>query len=231
MGVTKDTLETLRMQVQGNPVDFTVSDVICIGYSGRNQEKVKEHIEELAEIGIPRPDRVPALFPMRRSSLLQGGPLEVNHLDSSGEAEPVLIFGEDEEDVYLSLGSDHTDRDLETVSIAKSKQVCDKPLSREAWKLSEVLPHWDELKLKTEIRVEGAWQTYQAADATAIMHFDDVRAYLKEQQLPLKQAVYYIGTVPLLDGFKYGDAYRMQLHDPVLDRTLVLTYEVKPLEN
>ena len=37
---------------------------------------------------------------------------------------------------YVGIGSDHTDRVLEAVSIRKSKQVCAKPISKELWPLS-----------------------------------------------------------------------------------------------
>lgn len=67
--------------------------------------------------------------------------------DSSGEAEVALldIHG----DWYVGLGSDHTDRALEAVSIHESKQICSKIISKQLWALDSVLDHWDEIELKS----------------------------------------------------------------------------------
>ena len=41
-------------------------------------------------------------------------------------------------------GSDHTDRGLEGLSIEKSKQIYPKIVSRQVWRLDELLPRWDD---------------------------------------------------------------------------------------
>ena len=46
---------------------------------------------------------------------------------TSGEAEFVLVYSGAE--LYVGVGSDHTDRGLERLSVSRSKQVCPKPLS------------------------------------------------------------------------------------------------------
>lgn len=215
---------------EGTERTFAISTVTCIGYSGRNQDKVQEHIEELAEIGVPRPAIVPTLFPQRLSAVNTRGDIEVLGTQTSGEIEPVLIFGADETELYLTVGSDHTDRDLETVDIAKSKQVCDKPLSKEIWPVNEALNHWDKIEVKTELLINGEWQTYQNHDLSAILPVEDIIAHLKKHHMPLHNAVYYIGTVPLLQDFTFADRYVMTLHDPVLKRTLALNYNVHQID-
>ncbi|RKD75168.1 uncharacterized protein DUF2848 [Sinobaca qinghaiensis] len=221
------TKEVVQLTVKGQQKSLKVDQVICIGYSGRDQAKVKEHIEELAEIGVPRPNEVPALFPMRRSSLETEGLLEVVGEQTSGEAEPVLVFGEDENEVYLTLGSDHTDRELETVHIGKSKQVCDKPIAEEAWDLKEVVDHWDDLILSSEIYIDGEWVPYQNNPVSAIMPYEDLKNHLKNQSIALPHSVFLIGTVPLLSGFKFGSAHRMSLKDPVAGEEITLEYKIE----
>src|SRR5690606_17670288 len=115
--------------------------------AGRDQAKVPEHIDELAELGVPKPDEVPTLYPVSVSTLNQKGAMEVLGKETSGEAEIVLLFGGTEDELYITTGSDHTDRDLETVGINISKQVCDKPVARKAWSWAKVRDHWDQLKL------------------------------------------------------------------------------------
>ncbi|WP_100400306.1 DUF2848 family protein [Bacillus sp. FJAT-44742] len=208
---------------------LSINNVLCIGYSGRNQEKVKEHIEELAELGVPRPEQTPTLFPMRLSSLNTTGKMEVIGDQTSGEAELVFIYGDKEEEVYVTVGSDHTDRELETVHIGKSKQVCDKPLASKVWPVKDVIDHWDELVLKTEIKVDGQWQSYQNEKVAAIMPYEDIKENLKSRGIELPHSVFFAGTVPLLDGFKFGEAYEMSLEDPIKGDSIILHYEVQEL--
>src|SRR5690606_6585949 len=79
---------------------------------------------------------------------------------SSGEAEVALLNIDGK--WYVGLGSDHTDRLLETVSVQKSKQVCAKPLARELWPLDEVIKSWDEIELKSWVTVNGDKKLYQS---------------------------------------------------------------------
>lgn len=225
------SLPSIPFTFQANQTSHTlaVHRVYCIGYTGRNQEKVQAHVDELAELGVPRPDNIPALYPMRLSSLSTAEEIQVSGAETSGEAEIVLIFSNDE--LFVTVGSDHTDRELETVDIGKSKQVCDKPIAKEAWPLEEVLPHWDELTLSTEILIDGEWQPYQHDKFSAILSFNDLVDMLKERSIPMKKSFFFAGTVPLLHGFKFGSAYKMTLKDPVLNRTILLEYEVKDLLN
>src|SRR5699024_12545366 len=71
----------------------------------------------------------------------------------------IIIFGNTEKDMYITVGSDHTDRELEAVNIGKSKQVCGKPFGKKAWKLDDVLTHWDELILSSEQYLEDRKST------------------------------------------------------------------------
>jgi 2-keto-4-pentenoate hydratase/2-oxohepta-3-ene-1,7-dioic acid hydratase in catechol pathway len=208
---------------------FSISSVYCIGYSGSDTKKVQKHIDELALLGIPKPPEVPMLYPVRISSLNQNGNIEVIGNMSSGEAEIVLIFGEQESERYISVGSDHTDRELESVDINKSKQICDKPLANEAWTLSKIIDSWNELKLLSKVLVNGKWECYQEQKITAILPLKEILAYLNKKSLDLKNTIIFAGTVPLLDGFKYGDAYEVELLDPINNKSISCTYFVKNL--
>ena len=37
--------------------------------------------------------------------------------------------------LYVGVGSDHTDRKVETYNITASKQMCDKPIAPELWRV------------------------------------------------------------------------------------------------
>lgn len=206
------------------PKEFTVERTYCIGYTGRNKEKVYEHIQELAEIGIPEPVEVPMLYPVSAYTVNQNNDIQVIGNKTSGEAELVLMFEENE--VFLTVGSDHTDRGLETVDINKSKQVCDKPIGTEAWHINEVLNHWDELIIRSEQLIENDWVLYQENPVSSIITYDEILAFLKKKEVSLNNTLVLAGTVPLSDGFKYGQAFKMKIIDPVRKKEIQANYTV-----
>ncbi|MEC5423334.1 DUF2848 family protein [Virgibacillus sp. C22-A2] len=220
-----------QLEVNGEKKELTINRAYCIGYTGRDRDKTLEHIKELAEIGVPEPTEVPSLYPVGVSNLNQEEVIEVIGGQTSGEAEIVLIFGESEDECFLSVGSDHTDRSLETVDINKSKQVCDKPFAKKAWVIGDVIDHWDQLELSSEVSVKGKWQPYQKNAISAIISLDNIKAYLKKKEVPLTYSIVFSGTVPLVDGFKFGEKFRMTLSDPVNEDTITAEYEIKNLIN
>lgn len=221
---------TYILEVCGNKVEVEINQAFCVGYTGRDIEKTKEHIKELAEIGISEPEEIPMLYPVRTSSLMQDGSLEVLGNKTSGEAEIVIIFGDSEEDVYVTVGSDHTDRALEEVDINLSKQICDKPFAQKAWKLNDIIDHWDSLELSSEMYIDGEWKPYQNDKITAILPYEEIKSYLNKTGVKLKNGIFFSGTVPLVDGFKYGSKFRMTFNDPIRNDNISTTYEVKNLE-
>ena len=52
------------------------------------------------------------------------------------------------DNVYGAIGSDHTDRDLETDSIPKSKLIYPNIISKEIWFLEDIRGVWDQLLLE-----------------------------------------------------------------------------------
>lgn len=218
------------LEINGTEKDVEISHAYCIGYTGRSIGQTKEHIQELVDIGIPEPKEIPMLYPVRTSSLLQQGALEVLGEKTSGEVEIVLIFGDSEDEVYVTVGSDHTDRALEEVDINKSKQICDKPFASKAWNLKDIIEHWDSLELMSEIFINGSWQLYQNDKASAILSYAEIRSFLKKKGISLKNGIFFSGTVPLLDGFQYGSKFKMTFKDPVRNDEITMTYDIKNIE-
>jgi len=127
--------------------------------------------------------------------------------------------------LYLGLGSDHTDRQLEAVSVAASKQACAKPVASTLWLFDEVRDHLDSLHLRCDIEENGAWTRYQAgtlAEITALPTLVE-GAGLQPGGAMLCGTLVAIGTV------RPASAYRMRLTDPTRGRDITLTYRVRPL--
>lgn len=221
---------SLPLTIEGTEVFVNVDTVYCIGYAGRSLEKTMEHIIELEKIGIPRPEEVPTLYPVRRNSLNQSGEIQVLGNESSGEAEIVLVFGDTEDEVYITVGSDHTDRSLETVDINKSKQICDKPIAKSAWKLSDVINQWDDLILTAQVQVNGEWLDYQRAKINEIIPLEEIKEFLIKKGVVMKNSIVFSGTVPLLNGFKYGSAFKMSFIDEARENEIHAEYVINRLE-
>jgi hypothetical protein len=221
--------KTISLNVHGSIEKIEVSKAYCIGFAGRNQDKVMEHINELEEIGVPGPEEIPILYPVRVSSLTQGDSIEVLGGETGGEVEFVLIFDKSTDDAYVTVGSDHTDRKLESVDINKSKQVCDKPFAEKAWPLKDVIDHWDQLTLKSSVLINNEWVLYQEDAVDSILHPQDILDYLSSKNISQKNAIFFSGTVPLKEGFMYGDKFRMTLSDPVRKDEIYWEYEIRQL--
>ena len=138
-----------------------IQRAIIAGWTGRNADAVNHHIAELQAIGVPPPSTVPLFYRVSASLLTTGGTIETVDATSSGEAEPVLV--DDGALLYLGLGSDHTDRALETHSVALSKQICAKPLAPVLWPFAEIEGHLDEIRIRSFVRddANAEWTPYQ----------------------------------------------------------------------
>lgn len=204
-------------------VSAPINRLVIAGWTGRDANAVQHHIEELSALGVTPPSRVP-LFYMVSSSLLVHLPeIQVLGEKTSGEVEPLLVKLDDV--LFLGLGSDHTDRDLEVVSVAASKQACPKPVAEVLWKFEEVAPHIDQLILNCEIEEHGKWITYQQGTLAGIRPLVEL---IESVGLDDDQAM-LCGTVGAIGGVRPACSYKMSLTDPVLNRVLELSYRVKPL--
>ena len=112
-------------------ITFEPAALIVAGWTGRDEAALRHHIEELAAIGVPRPSSVPVFYRNSILNLTQASAVEVLGPDTSGEVEPVIVAVDGK--LYLTVGSDHTDRKAETQGIALSKQLCAKQLGRDLW--------------------------------------------------------------------------------------------------
>ena len=211
------------------PVELQVNRVYCIGYAGRDQAKVREHIDELAKIGVAAPPRTPTVYPVSTCLLTDASTIMPQGKETSGEVEFVLFLQGDK--TYISVGSDQTDRDLEKASIMKSKQMCEKVVANQVWDYEEVRDHWDTLILRAWITDEKGKRLYQDGPATALLPVPDlINAVKQETDQNLDGAVIYSGTVPTHEGFVFAKIWDLELEDPVLKRKIAHRYEVKALE-
>jgi hypothetical protein len=157
--------------------------------------------------------------------------VEVLSGHTSGEVEFVLLC-EAGAPRWVTVGSDHTDRDMERRSLAAAKQMYPKILAPTVWPLSEVLPHWDALILRSWVCIDGTRQPYQEDTLQAMLAPADLlAAVVRAYGAPaLQQAVVFSGTLATLGGeLLCGERFEMELLDPVLGRRIRHSYAVQLL--
>lgn len=204
-------------------VSFRPQALTVAGWTGRNLDAVQHHIDELKAIGIAPPSRVPLYYRVSHDLLKQTEHIAVLGSGTSGEVEPLLVNVQDE--LWLGLASDHTDRDLETHSVAASKQICAKPCAGELWSYTEVKDHLDELILSCDILEDDQWVNYQQGTLASIRPLDEL---MQGHALQAGSAM-LCGTLGAIGGVRPASEYRMYLEDPVRSRRINLAYRVTAL--
>lgn len=208
-------------------VGVTLTSLVIAGWTGRDEAAVRHHIEELAAIGVPPPSSVPVYYRAAAANLTQAATLEVLGPDSSGEVEPVLVAFAD--GLWLGVGSDHTDRKAEAAGIALSKQLCGKPIGRSLWRFEEVEAHWDALILRATATIDGAAVLYQEGTLAALRHPRDLMARRPGGPALPAGTLMFCGTLGAIGGIRPASRFDMELHDPVLGRSLHHAYDILDL--
>ncbi len=208
-------------------IAVAIDNLVVAGWAGRDEEAIRHHIEELAAIGVPRPSSTPVFYRNAVSIVTQTEHLQVLGPDTSGEVEPVVIALAD--GLWVTVGSDHTDRKAETHGIALSKQLCGKVVGRTLWKLEEVAPHWDQLILRAYGLFAGKRALYQEGPLTSLRRPEDlVQRYAGDKGLA-PGTMMMGGTMSAIGGIRPSDRFEMELHDPVLKRTITHAYDIEAL--
>lgn len=203
-----------------------VRELVIAGWTGRDVAALEKHIRELEAIGVKRPKTTPIFYRVAASLLTSDNTIEVLGDQSSGEAECV-VYGRDD-GLFVGLGSDHTDRKAETVSVSLSKQMCAKPVSREVWRLEDVAAHWDRLILRSNVGTEGRRRLYQEGPVAAMRPPTELFKLYCGGLLPVGTAM-FCGTLAVHGGITPSETFEMELEDPVLGRKITHSYRVKTL--
>jgi Protein of unknown function (DUF2848) len=207
-----------------------ISSLTIAGWTGRDREGVDRHIRELAELGVKPPSSTPCYYTLTPDLLTSADVVSFCGKDSSGEAEFVIISMND--GLWVGLGSDHTDRRVETYSVTVSKQMCRKPIGSDFWALDDVVQHWDELIIRSYVIEEGGRRLLYQEGAVSMMRTPrDLivgAPNFVDGSLPTGAAM-FCGTLAAIGGIRPAERFEMELHDPVLGRTLQHAYTINNL--
>ena len=193
--------------------------LVIAGWTGRDEAALKKHIRELEEIGVKPPKTTPIFYRVSAELLTHASEIQVSGPDTSGEVEFVLLAKPD--GIWVTVGSDHTDRKAETIGVSLSKQLCSKVIAKDAWRYDEVKPHWEKLALRSW--TDG--ELYQEGSVTAMRSPEDLMG-----RYPLKPGwAMFCGTLAAKGGIRPGKVFRMELEDPVRKRKLTHEYRITVL--
>jgi len=216
---------TMRFRMpDGHDRKIGIDTLIIAGWAGRDGTAVAHHIAELEAIGVAPPSRTP-LFYRAGAGLLTTAPrIQVVGAGTSGEAEVVLVATEN--GLFVGLGSDHTDREAEAMSVALSKQLCPKPVAGELWRYEDVSEGWDALVLRSWAVIGGAREPYQEGPLSGLLPAQDL---IDEAGGLAPGTALFCGTLPVQGGIRPADRFEMELEDPVRGRRIRHTYDVESL--
>ena len=198
---------------------FQPVELVIAGWTGRDDVALRKHIKELEEIGVKPPKTTPIFYRVAADLLTTASEIQVSGPDTSGEVEFVLLARPD--GLWVTVGSDHTDRKAETIGVSLSKQLCAKVIAKDAWRYDEVKPHWEKLVLRS-------WsdgELYQEGPVTAMRSPEDLM-----DRHPLKAGwAMFGGTLTAKGGIRPAKVFRMELEDPVRKRKLAHEYRIRSL--
>ena len=227
MSSVVDLTFTVQDQGAGTPLTLPIDQAVIAGWTGRDPVARDKHIAELEAIGIARPASTPIFYRVSARRIAITDSIEVCGPDSSGEVEFVLIGWQGR--IFVGVGSDHTDRKVETYSVTVSKQMCDKVMAPVLWELEEIAGHWDRMILRAHAWINGARVLYQEGTLAEMLPFADlIRGRFGDNGVPDGWAMFG-GTFAAKGGIRPADRFEYEFEDPVLKRSIRHAYDVTVL--
>lgn len=204
-----------------------ITQAVIAGWTGRDPVARDHHIAELEAIGIARPASTPIYYCVAARRITTASTIECSGGDSSGEVEFVLIANGGV--IYVGVGSDHTDRKVETYGVTVSKQMCDKPIAPALWPFDEVIGHWEEIVLRSYATIRGARVLYQEGRLDAILAVSDLLAKGFDNATLPDGCVLFGGTFAAKGGIRPASRFDFEIDDPVMKRRISHGYDIVTL--
>ena len=208
---------------------YSIQNLIIAGWTGRDREAMEAHIRELEALGVARPASTPIFYRIAAARLTTSGVIQVSGNRSSGEVEFVLANIDGKH--WVGVGSDHTDREVETYGVTVSKQMCDKPIASVLWPLEEVEDHWDALLVRSYVVNDHQRELYQEGSVRAMLPARELLERYRDHHGGMLQPgdVMFGGTLAAIGEIRPAQRFEFELEDPVLKRKITHGYSVQEL--
>ncbi len=207
-----------------------VKQLVHCGRTARNSNQPSTHVALAPGSGVnSKPVPGPIAFLVPAVNATNAHKVQAYDNNNNAEVEPVILFDE-KENVYITVGSDHADRSLESTAGAKSKLWSPKVMSNEAWYYQEIKDHWDKIVLSLWGFPEGKRQPYMNSPVQVILPLESILQIAKEKckLSDFKNTVLFCGSVPFLtEDHMWGPAWDFEMFDPVLNRKILHHYDVE----
>jgi hypothetical protein len=227
LDVSRTLSLTFQSQAETVRRDAAVGRAVIAGWTGRDRDAVEKHIAELEKLGVKRPATTPIFYRVSAARLTTDPAIEVTGTTSSGEVEFVLLQSGGR--LWVGVGSDHTDREVEAYGVTVSKQMCDKPIAPVFWPYDEVAPHWDRLLLRSYAVENGARSLYQDGPVAAMLAPSELLQRFGENGTLAEGTLMFCGTLATHGGVKASERFEFEIEDPLLGRTIRHGYDVSTL--
>ncbi len=199
---------------------FEPKCVVCSEFAGDTQILGGDQKGTLPAIDFDSKP-IPHFFPVSPHLLTNADVITVQGKRTSGEVEYVSLKFEGE--IYITVGSDHCDRAVESFSIAKSKQLCNKVIGRQMILYQELRPLRDVIKLSSYVQSMDRKVLYQSAALTDLMRLGSLLRSCP-LNLDFDGAVLFSGTVPTITDIPaFSSHFYFQLE--VLQRNFTISHD------
>ncbi|MDB5604440.1 MAG: hypothetical protein JWP25_1340 [Bradyrhizobium sp.] len=205
----------------------TIEACVIAGWTGRDAVALEKHIVELEALGVKRPASTPIFYRASKQRLLITDQIEALGNASSGEVEYVVLQYRGK--LWVGVGSDHTDREVETYGVAVSKQMCDKPIAPVFWAFEDVADHWDKLVLRSFITIGGNRELYQEGTLDKMLAPKDlIQRYTGGGNLA-EGTILFGGTFSAIGGIRSAPRFDFEIVDDVMGRKISHGYDILSL--
>ena len=223
----------LEFTIEGDgseKLTFEARKLVNAARSARDTTNVRKHMEELRKTGIPVTDEFPIFYPKTPDRITNSDRFGVlTDSKTSGEVEFVLLL--DNDNVYVSVGSDHTDRELQKTNLVASKQLYYNVIAPTVWRFEDVKEYWDDLIMRSWVQEKGQRQLYQEGKLVEMLRPEKIIEEIKSRVTGgLSGMVIFSGTLPTLSGeLSYSSRFDMELVDERAGRAIKHTYFAEPI--
>ena len=228
MGITLNLLVDVEGGEQG--LTYEVRGMINAGRTNRDISETKKHLEELRKAGANLSDEIPVVHPKLADRITTGD--KVNVLPgskTSGEVEYVILIHEN--NIFITIGSDHTDRELQQYNSCVSKQIYPNVMSPILWKFDDVKDHWDDLVMRSWVENNGKRELYQEGRLVEMMRPEEIIELVRSRLgTDLNGFLIFPGTFPTIGGeLCYSQSFEMELLDEVRGKSIRHNYAVEEI--